>query len=110
MPAASDVTRLLDDIEARQQSVIEELDALLARIEAVIAEYAPAKPAEPAAGSSPLPAATSEQLEPAGEDGAQSDPEVDSLEDSDREDNDREVSDREDSEAAAKPRRRKKAA
>ncbi len=39
MPVANDVTRLLDDIEARQQSVIEELDKLIVRIEAVIAEF-----------------------------------------------------------------------
>ena len=44
MAAASDVTRLLDDIEARQQQVIEELDALIVRIESVIAEWTePAK-------------------------------------------------------------------
>jgi hypothetical protein len=55
MAAASEVTRLLDDIEARQQQVIEELDALILRIEAVIAEWTEPKKAaaEGSAGGSP---------------------------------------------------------
>lgn len=57
MAAANEVTRLLDDIDARQQQVIDELDALIVRIEAVIAEWTEpgkkAPPAETAAASAP---------------------------------------------------------
>lgn len=54
MAAASDVTRLLDDIEARQQQVIEELDALIVRIEGVIAEWTePGKKKPEAAAATP---------------------------------------------------------
>jgi|GEM_PF-1450883 len=55
MAAASEVTRLLDDIEARQQQVIEELDALILRIEAVIAEWTEPKKAS-AEGTTAAPA------------------------------------------------------
>jgi hypothetical protein len=55
MAAASEVTRLLDDIDARQQQVIEELDKLLLRIEAVIAEWTEPKKAA-AEGTTAAPA------------------------------------------------------
>ncbi len=54
MPAANEVARLLDDIETRQQQVIEELDALILRIEAVIAEWT--EPGKKTAPSSQGPA------------------------------------------------------